>query len=312
MSIGGGASDTIIKGAGWWAGGESDVVGDPLDLFGRRSQADADEATQEAADLQEDAELDSLAEYRRQFDVTQANLQPWLTAGTGALTEQQALLGLSGQEAQQAAYDKFKQDPGQAFLQQRAQKNLVANASAIGELGGGNVRSDLVQQGVGFGQQDFGNYYNRLAGISGTGQQTGAQLGQFGSQFAGNAAGALTGAAQARASGILGMQQNAAQQQQQATSNLMTVGSFFLSEEKSKENINDLNLKECYENTINMPLKSWSYLKETGLDQDIHFGPMVESAPDMIKKRNMISLHDELMMIAGALQYMKNEGMLNA
>jgi hypothetical protein len=167
----------------------------------------AADAAGDAADTQAESADEGIREHRRQYDLTRQDLLPWQTAGAGALGQQQALLGLSGQEAQQAAYDQFRQDPGQAFLQARGQRNLLANSSAIGGLGGGNVRSALVEQGVGFGQQDFGNYYNRLAGLSGTGQQTAAQLGQFGQQSAGSISDLLGQAGNARASGILGQQQ---------------------------------------------------------------------------------------------------------
>jgi len=157
-----------------------------------------------AGQAQVDASKASVEEQRRQFDITQANLQPFLDAGTGALTQQQALLGLSGVPEQQAAFDAFTSSPGQQFLQDRGQRALLRNSSAIGGLGGGNVRSALVQQGVGFARQDFGNQFNRLAGLSGTGQATGVQLGQFGANAAANIGSILQDAGAARASGILG------------------------------------------------------------------------------------------------------------
>jgi hypothetical protein len=145
----------------------------------------------------------SIAEQRRQFDVTQGNLQPSLEAGNLALEQQQALLGLSGTEQQQAAFTGLEQSPGQQFLRDRAQKNLVRNASAIGGLGGGNVRSALVQQGVGFAQQDLQNQFGRLGQLAGQGQAAGTAIGQFGQQTAGNIGNALLAGGDARASGIL-------------------------------------------------------------------------------------------------------------
>lgn len=164
-------------------------------------------ASKRAAKAQQKGVDTATQEQRRQFDITQQNLSPFQEAGVAALGQQQALIGLSGEEAQQQAFAGLAESPGQQFLRDRAQKNLVRNASAIGGLGGGNVRSALVQQGVGFAQQDYGNYYNRLAGISQTGQTTGAQLGQFGAQSATNISNLLGVAGQARASGILGQQQ---------------------------------------------------------------------------------------------------------
>ena len=59
-----------------------------------------------------------VAEERRQFDVTQRNLAPWLGAGTAAVRRLQFLLGLSGQPTGQpagtpsAGYYRGYDDPG--------------------------------------------------------------------------------------------------------------------------------------------------------------------------------------------------------
>jgi len=167
----------------------------------------AQKAAGKAAGVQASAAEAGIEEQRRQFDITQANLQPFQEAGVGALGQQQALLGLSGQEAQQEAFAAFNESPGQAFLRERGQRNLLRNASAIGGLGGGNVRSALVQQGVGFAQQDFQNQFGRLGQLAGQGQQAVTNIGQFGAQTAGNIANLGVAGAEARASGILGQQQ---------------------------------------------------------------------------------------------------------
>jgi hypothetical protein len=185
-----------------------------------------EKAAGKAAGVQERGAQAGIAETRRQFDITEGRLQeaqefqraqqqPFQEAGVSALQQQQALLGLSGQDAQRAAFADFEQSPGQKFLQDRAQRNLVRNSSAIGGLGGGNVRSALVQQGVGFAQQDFQNQFGRLGQLSGRGQQaagaagqgaltSAGQIGQFGAQAAGNIANLGVAGSEARASGILG------------------------------------------------------------------------------------------------------------
>lgn len=196
-------------------------------------ETDAEKAARKAGELQAEGQELNVAEQRRQFDVTQGNLQPFQEAGVAALGQQQALLGLSGTEAQQSAFDQFNQSPGQQFLQDRAQKNLLRNSAAIGGLGGGNVRSALVQQGVGFAQQDFQNQFGRLGQLAGQGQAAVTNLGQFGSQAASNIGQGLVGSSQARASGILGAQQANAQQQQQ----LIGLGAAFLSDERLKHDI---------------------------------------------------------------------------
>jgi hypothetical protein len=167
----------------------------------------AQDAANKAAGIQAQGAEAGIAEQRRQFDVTQANLKPFQEAGVGALGQQQALLGLGGQEAQQEAFAAFNESPGQKFMRDRAQKNLLRNSSAIGGLGGGNVRSALVEQGAGFAQQDFNNQFGRLGQIAGQGQNATNSLGQFGAQSAGNIANLNVAGSQARASGILGGQQ---------------------------------------------------------------------------------------------------------
>ena len=242
-------------------------------------------AASKAGKAQEGAAAGSIEEQRRQFDLTQQNLQPFQQAGESALEQQRILLGLGGTdpnaalradlqsqlsnigtsqqtqaqfsqqeplnamqrsrlspqesadfrasqqqvgtdfdaqragiqsqldaipvfnpgtnaEQQQSAFDKFNQSPGQQFLRDRAQKNLLRNSAAIGGLGGGNVRSALVQQGVGFAQQDFNNQFGRLGQLAGQGQNAATNVSQFGQQSANAIGNSLIAGGNARASGI--------------------------------------------------------------------------------------------------------------
>jgi hypothetical protein len=159
-------------------------------------------ASKRAAKAQQRGVDAATAEQRRQFDITQQNLQPFQQAGQAAVGSQQDLLGLNGPEAQAAAFAALEQSPGQQFLRDRAQKNLLRNASAIGGLGGGNVRSALVQQGVGFAQQDLQNQFNRLGQLAGQGQGAATSIGQFGQNTAGNIANLNLQAGGIKASGI--------------------------------------------------------------------------------------------------------------
>ncbi len=163
----------------------------------------ASNAAGDAADAQQKGSEGQIAEQRRQFDVTQESFRPFQEAGTAAIGSQQDLLGLSGPEAQAAAFAAMQDSPCQQFLRDRAQKNLLRNASAIGGLGGGNVRSALVQQGVGFAQQDLQNQFGRLGQLAGQGQSAAASVGGFGQQASTNIQNSIANSAQARSSGIL-------------------------------------------------------------------------------------------------------------
>lgn len=120
----------------------------------------------------------SIASQQEGFARQQAQLDPFARGGRAAFAEQQALLGLGGQEAQDAAFNSFTESPGQRFIRERAQKSLTRNAAALGGTGSGNVRSALVEQGAGFAAQDFGNQFNRLGDISAAGQNAATNIGQ--------------------------------------------------------------------------------------------------------------------------------------
>lgn len=289
----------------------SDVVGG---LFGG-AKAGAKAGSVQSAAIQK-----AIDEIREEFGITETEFTPFRQAAiggpgvTGALTRQQQFLGLMGPQAQQQAFGEFIESPGQAFLRRRGEEALLRNAAAIGGLGGGNVRQALQEQGIGVAAQQQEQLQNRLAQLSGIGFGATGQLGALRGQKASNIGQLLTGQGQARASGILGEQQG----QAGMVSNLLgaagAIGGFF-SDERLKEGIEDLDLKSCFDAVVSMPLKSWRYLEAVGLGRDTHFGPMAQEAPDQIRLGEvngveMLDLHDELMLLAGAIQYMNSQGML--
>jgi len=192
-----------------------------------------DDAAGDAAAVQARAAREATAEQRRQFDITQQNLQPFLAAGTGALGQEQALLGLAGQDAQQQALDSFSLRPDQQFVQQQGEQALLRNQAAIGGLGGGNVRRELTQFGQGVASQALSEQLNRLASLRGGGQTATTNLGQFGAQTASAIGQNIQQAGAAQASGILGAQQAKADQM----NNLIGLGSMFFSDKRLKKNL---------------------------------------------------------------------------
>jgi len=198
------------------------------------------DAADDAADAQAKSSEAAVAEQRRQFDITQKNLSPYLRAGASALDEQQELLGLKGATVQQNAFDQFNESPGQAFLRERGERALLQNASAIGGLGGGNVRSALQEQGIGFAQQQLNTRLSQIAGLSGTGGNAATQLGVIGSNTANAIGQNLQAGGQARASGILGEQQANAE----LAGNVISAGAFLFSDERLKTNIVKIDTHE--------------------------------------------------------------------
>ena len=101
--------------------------------------------------------------------------EPYTQAGIGAYNQQAALSGALGPEAQQKAYAAYQQSPGVAFAQQEAERAILRNASALGGLGGGNVRDELSRRAVGTYMQDFQNQFGRLGDVSAQGYNAASQ-----------------------------------------------------------------------------------------------------------------------------------------
>jgi hypothetical protein len=104
---------------------------------------------------------------------------PYTEGGAQSQQVQLALSGALGPEAQAEAYANFQSSPGQDFLRDQAEQALLRGASATGGLGGGAIQSALQQQAMGMAQQDFGNYYDRLGGLSDRGLQASTSRGQL-------------------------------------------------------------------------------------------------------------------------------------
>ena len=140
-------------------------------------------AAKSAARTQAGAAQAGIEEQRRQFDEIQKLLAPYVSAGQEAIggfqpfqeagaqafEQQQALAGLQGPEAQQAAISQIESSP---FLQsqiEQGERALLQRASATGGLRGGNLQAALAQFRPQMLQQAIEQQYGRLGGFAGTG-----------------------------------------------------------------------------------------------------------------------------------------------
>ena len=117
---------------------------------------------------------------RDAFSQGQQYMTPYTESGAKAQELQAALSGALGREAQQAAFDEYMSSPALDFLQRESERALTRNAAALGGLGGGNVRKDLMDLTAGLYSQDFANNYARLGelatrGYGGAGQMLSSQ-----------------------------------------------------------------------------------------------------------------------------------------
>lgn len=138
-------------------------------------------AADKAAGAQSEASAASIAEQQRQFDATQELLKPYVEAGTGSLEAQQALLGLTGEEAQQKAIAGIEASPEFAALQQQGEEGILQNAAATGGLRGGNTQGALAQFRPALLSKLIQQRFENLNTITGYGQASAtgqANLGQ--------------------------------------------------------------------------------------------------------------------------------------
>ena len=173
------------------AGGS--IVGGLISSQGAQSAADT------AAGASTQASQASIAEQRRQFDINQANQQPWLTAGTGAVNQLAAGLAPGGQFTQNFTPADFLagQDPGYAFRMSEGMKALNASMAAKGLGVSGAGIKGAINYGQGAASQEYQNAFNRyqtnranvlnpLQSLAGVGQSTATALGTAGSNMASN------------------------------------------------------------------------------------------------------------------------------
>ncbi|BAO04679.1 DNA ejection [Ralstonia phage Firinga] len=161
---------------------------------------------QSAADTQANATQSGIAQQNYQFNTLRGLLQPYVDAGTGALSGYNSavgqygstlgqlnnLTGANGQAAQQSAISGLTSSPLYATAMDLGQQSILANASATGALRNGNtiaslgylpqqVLSNVMQTQIGnlgtslSGTQSLVNQYGNLLNLgenaaSGTGQ----------------------------------------------------------------------------------------------------------------------------------------------
>lgn len=111
------------------------------------------EAARYAGDLSAQAQAEATEESRRQFDIGQTNLEPYLKAGKMAVGKLESLIT--------AGPGEYTESPGYAFRLSEGQKALERGAAAKGGLLGGAAQKALVKYGQDYATLDYDNFLNR-------------------------------------------------------------------------------------------------------------------------------------------------------
>ena len=166
-------------------------------------------AAKKAGKAQSAAADAQIAETRRQFDLVQGLLKPYVSAGTSALQAQLDLMGLGGssgsgvsaQDAQRNAIAGIEGGAQFGALVKQGEYGLLANQAATGGLRGGDTQAALSQFRPQMLQALIDKQLANFGGIAANGQNAAAMTGTA-AQNAGaqvNAALGDRGAAQAGA-----------------------------------------------------------------------------------------------------------------
>ena len=140
-----------------------------------------------------------IGEQRRQFDLNRSDLAPFRESGVNAL----------GRLNQLAEGDTsgFFTSPGFEFVRDEGLRGIENRFSATGGTLSGNALRRLTEFNSGLASQEFGNFFERnarLAGLGGAATNAGVAAG---TNISGNISNALIQQGNARASGVLGVNQ---------------------------------------------------------------------------------------------------------
>lgn len=148
-----------------------------------------------ATRAQEQAAQAGIEEQRRQFDLAREDFAPFRQTGTQAVNRLGQLVG--------GDMEAFQESPDYQFRLAEGTRALDRSAASRGRLFSGGYGRDLTEFGQGLASTEFGNYFNRLMGLSQLGAGIAGQQAQLGQQTASNIGNLYGNIGQAQSQGAL-------------------------------------------------------------------------------------------------------------
>jgi hypothetical protein len=176
---------------------------------------------------------------RQNFQDTTKLLQPSIDAGNEARSFQLGALGLPGGNSD--AINAFRTSPGYDFALKSGKNAVQTSAAAGGQLFSGKTLKDLATYGQGVEDRTFGDWFDRLGGLSGAGSSATQGLVAAGDRNASTLAGLAVQGGDNRASSYI------------SGANAITGG---------LQNLSDLY---AYYNPVNQPLYGSKPLGQGGI-----------------------------------------------
>jgi hypothetical protein len=143
-------------------------------LLGAKSASNASSAASAAQTASAQAGIN---ENRRQFDKVQSLLSPYVTAGDTSLRSLMALSGQLGVDNQQFKINEITNGAEYQAINSAGEDAILANASATGDLRGGNTQTALVENRQSVLANLINQQYERFGGIATMGQNSATGVG---------------------------------------------------------------------------------------------------------------------------------------
>jgi hypothetical protein len=137
-----------------------------------------------------------MAVQERIYQQQRADAEPWRQAGMGALGRLNS--------ASTGDMSNFFASPDYNFRRNEGQRDIGNSFAARGGAASGNALRALAEFNSSMASSEYGNWWNRQAGLAGVGQQANTQIGHAGQNYANQSGNALMQAGDARASGVAG------------------------------------------------------------------------------------------------------------
>lgn len=149
-----------------------------------------------AAKAQTNADAMAIAEQRRQFDLTREDFAPWRESGRNALARLD--------RASTGSMADFYTSPDYNFRLNEGQRNLGSSFAARGGAFSGNAMRALAQFQQNLASGEYGDWWNRQAGLSGVGQAATSNTANAGANSTNAISTLMANTGNAQASGIIG------------------------------------------------------------------------------------------------------------
>lgn len=156
-------------------------------------------SAESAGDASAAAQQASIAEQRRQFNQVQQLLAPYVANGRAATSEMVQLLGLRGDEQQQAAIQGIQEGSAYQTALAEGENAILQNAAATGGLRGGNTQEALAEYAPTLLNQMVQQQYSNLSGLSSIGLGAATGTGNAAQSAANQISGAYSNIGEARA-----------------------------------------------------------------------------------------------------------------